>query len=135
MNINLNSIEIWDDLEVKLLQLANTTENIDLLLSGRITSLINHFNGNMGLNNQHTCIDMIDTIVTNLQKKDYFIDRKYTAKDEQETRLIVEDLILISKVLKMEYKSKLQTSKKEEESIERLPNIKNEKSMDMFKSI
>lgn len=133
MNINLSSLEIWDELEVKLLQLAKDTVSIDLLLSERITSLVNHFNGSMGIDNQYICIDMIDTIISNLQKKDYFTDRKYTTKEEQEVRLVIEDLILISKVLKYEYKVKLQTPKKEEEKIDRLPNIKNEKAMDMFK--
>lgn len=135
MNVKLNSLELWDDLEVKLLKLADTTERVDILLSGRITSLINHFNGNMSSNNQVICIDLIDTIIGNVSKKDYFLDRKYSAPEEDAVRSILDDLILIHKILKTEYKAKLKEIKKEEEKIERLPNINSERAMDMFKDI
>lgn len=137
MNVNLSSLELWDDLEVKLLKLVDTVERVDSLLAGRIVSLVNHFNGNMSNNKQNVCIDAIDTIINNLSRKDYFIDRKYSATEEEEVNLILEDLILIDKVLKVEYKAILQNSKNIKEEIveERLPNINNDKAMNMFKDI
>ena len=123
--MQITSREIWETLEVSLIQLKN--KNLDDILSTKVESLINHFNGAMIKNKQFETIDKIKVITSTVNNKNFFKTRNIDKEDVKFIKDICENLSLLSKVLLQESK----TYVKEEDVIkkDRFPNINNDKSL------
>lgn len=128
--MQITSREIWETLEVSLIQLKN--KNVDDILSAKIESLINHFNSAMIKNRQFETIDSIKVITSTINKS-FFKTRNIDKEDVEFIEGISENLSLLSKVLLQESKIYV----KEEDTIkrDRLPNINNDKSLNIFKGV
>lgn len=129
--MQITSREIWETLEVSLIQLKN--KNLDDILSTKVESLINHFNGAMIKNKQFETIDKIKVITSTVNNKNFFKTRNIDKEDVKFIKDICENLSLLSKVLLQESK----TYVKEEDVIkkDRFPNINNDKSLNIFKGV
>lgn len=133
--MRLSSRELWENLEGKIIQAYKQVENTDSLLAYKLSSLVNHFNGNLAKNTQFVVIDNVDAIIKNITHDSYYRERGYSKELKDVVTALVEDMTLILKVLRAEYaehvsKSKLGNSTNPTK--EKLPNINNEKAMNMF---
>lgn len=139
MRITLTSNELWEDLEVEALSLAEDIRFTDEILSEKCTSLVNHFNGNMATDKQRVCIGKVKSIIEALSTKNYFVDRKYTEAQTVRVSKFKEDLLMLSKVLTSEQREFYQKQKEEANKPklkeERLPNINSEKVVNMYKDL
>ena len=129
--MNISSRELWDSLEVQLIDIKN--KNLDYILSEKIESLINHFNSLMVNNKQYIAIESIKTIISTVSTKGYFITRNIDKDDAKLISDVSENLSLLSKILVQE--SKMHSMNKEEPIVkkDRLPNINNDKSLNILK--
>ena len=129
--MNISSRELWDSLEVQLIDIKN--KNLDYILSEKIESLINHFNSLMVNDKQYIVIESIKTIISTVSTKGYFITRNIDKDDAKLISDVSENLSLLTKILVQE--SKMNSMKKEEPMVNknRLPNINNDKSLNILK--
>ena len=129
--MNISSRELWDSLEVQLIDIKN--KNLDYILSEKIESLINHFNSLMVNDKQYIVIESIKTIISTVSTKGYFITRNIDKDDAKLISDVSENLSLLTKILVQE--SKVNSMKKEEPMVNknRFPNINNDKSLNILK--
>ena len=129
--MNISSRELWDSLEVQLIDIKN--KNLDYILSEKIESLINHFNSLMVNDKQYIVIENIKTIISTVSTKGYFITRNIDKDDAKLISDVSENLSLLTKILVQE--SKMNSMKKEEPMVNknRFPNINNDKSLNILK--
>lgn len=129
--MNISSRELWDSLEVQLIDIKN--KNLDYILSEKIDSLINHFNSLMVNDKQYIVIESIKTIISTVSTKGYFITRNIDKDDAKLISDVSENLSLLTKILVQE--SKMNSMKKEEPMVNknRFPNINNDKSLNILK--
>ena len=129
--MNISSRELWDSLEVQLIDIKN--KNLDYILSEKIESLINHFNSLMVNDKQYIVIESIKTIISTVSTKGYFITRNIDKDDAKLISDVSENLSLLTKILVQE--SKMNSMKKEEPIVNknRFPNINNDKSLNILK--
>lgn len=127
--MQITSIELWDTLEISLIQLKN--KNIDQILSNKIESLINHFNSLMVTNRQFILVDEIRVIMNTISGKSFAKTRNLDKEDIKDVTSINESLSLLEKILL--YESKLYKKELEEPNKDRLPNVNNDKSLNILK--
>lgn len=129
--MQLKSLELWDDIEVELINLKNRND-LDPILLQRFESLINHFNGNIGKRIQFETIEEIRMLIDAIKGPTFFKIRHIDKKDTEKLLSLVESLSLLEKVLIQEKRLF-----KENDKIirERFPNIDNDKSLKIFDKV
>lgn len=141
MNILISSRHIWDDLELKMIDLYNDKEikKIDIILCEQAESLINHINGNISRGNHYALIDKIDSFVKIINRSDFLRNRKFESIQENKIVDVATDLNMLLKTMKNEFNTVIRENASkivEEDKESRLPNISNlDIAFDMFKPI
>lgn len=129
--MQLKSLELWEDIEIKLIEFKNRND-LDQILLQRFDSLINHFNGNIASGTQFETIDEVKILIDAMSSVSFFKIRQIDKKDTENLKILVEDLSLLEKVL-------IQEKKLYKENIfetrERFPNIDNDKSLKIFDKV
>lgn len=129
--MQLNSLELWDDIEVKLIEFKSRND-LDPILLQRFESLINHFNGNIAGATQFETIDEIRILIEAMSSKSFFKIRQIDKKDTEILLGLTDSLSLLEKVL-------IQEKKLYKENVfeikERFPNIDNDKSLKLFDEV
>lgn len=133
MSLTLSSIELWDNLEIELLELSKEIRSTDSILADKLSYLVNHFNGNIAKSNHIVAIDSIDNIYKMLSDKNYYLNRKFTNEEQKKCEKVTENLNLLVKIMKNEEFEKKKIKAVEPEETERFPNINNDKALNMFK--
>lgn len=131
MQLQFNSLELWDTIEIELINLKNR-KDLDEILMQKFESLINHFNGNMANRFQFETIEEIRLLIDTLDKESFYKIRQIESKDVKKLKALLENLLILEKVLIQEKKIF------KEESIvkrERFPNIDNDKSLKLFDKV
>lgn len=139
MRITLTSNELWEDLEVESISLAEDIKITDEILSEKCTALVNHFNGNLATDNQISCIGRVKSMTEALGTKNYFVNRRYTDKQIERVMKYREDLLMLHKVLLNEqrafYQKQREDADKPKDKEDRLPNIDSEKVVNMYEDL
>ena len=129
--MNITSKEVWDTLEVSLIKLKN--KNIDEILSDKIESLINHFNSLMVVNKQFETSTAIKSIIDVVNIPTFFKTRNIDKEEQMLIQEAIESLDLLLKILTRERKT--YTANDTTVKKERLPNVNNDKSLNIFKKV
>lgn len=129
--MNITSKEVWDTLEVSLIKLKN--KNIDEILSDKIESLINHFNSLMVVNKQFETSTAIKSIIDVVNIPTFFKTRNIDKEEQILIQEVIDSLDLLFKILARERKT--YTANDTTVKKERLPNVNNDKSLNIFKKV
>ena len=125
MQMGLSSEEIWDSLELKLINVKGI-KNLDPMLVARIDAVINHYNGNITKGFKDSVLGKVEALVKILESKEYYKIRNI---DGALMNKLVE---LFRKVIVNEINSAIPVDKTPV-SREKLPNLATDKEEELYK--
>lgn len=98
MEIGLNSDELWDSLEVKLIEIKSV-EGIDPILVDKIDAVINHYNGGLSRGYKDNALGKIEVLVKVLTSKEYYKTRGMETSIINKLADLADELDLFRKVV------------------------------------
>lgn len=133
MQIGLNSEELWDSLEIKLINVKNI-KGIDPVIIDKVDAIINNYNGGISGGYQSRALGKIETLVKILSSKEYYRTRGIEASMMNKLVELSEDLDLFRKVIINEVNtSKINDTENGNVKLEKLPNLESDKEYNLYK--
>ena len=131
MQMGLSSEEIWDSLELKLINVKGI-KNLDPMLVARIDAVINHYNGNITKGFKDSVLGKVEALVKILESKEYYKIRNIDGALMNKLVDLGTELDLFRKVIVNEINSAIPVDKKTV-SREKLPNLATDKEEELYK--
>lgn len=120
----------WNELEVKIIELYKSKDLIDKdpILADKLNAVVNNFYSNITKGDLTVFASKVKSI-TSILNETYFNTRYYTQDLKQKVTDITSELNIFAS---MALKDPSTLMKKEETEVVRLPNINNEKAMELY---